>query len=556
MKTELHQFAIPQGTTGPYADHLELDVLIVGAGFSGIYCLQQLRSLGLKTVIFEAAHDLGGTWRWNRYPGARVDSQVPQYQFSFPETWANWTWTTDYPSYEELRAYFDHVESVLDLKKDCAFGTVVVGAEFEPSSGRWQIATQDGRHVSAKYFIAATGFAAKRYVPEWPGIDRFRGRIHHSAFWPEEGVDVQGKRCAVIGTGASGVQVTQALGPVASSLKVFQRTPNLALPMRPRLLTPEEQDRVKPCYPDLFQMRETSFAGFTYDFIERGVFEDDEEEREAFLERIWEMGGFRYWVGTYKDYLYEPKASRVLYDFWCRKVRARIDDPVKRDLLAPLEPLHPFGVKRPSLEVDFFEQFNRPTVELVDVRANPIDSFTETGVRMADGTEHEVDVVCIATGFDVSTGALTNMGLRSIHGTRLDDEWATTVHTHLGLTMHGYPNLFSMYGPQGPTVLSNGPTTAELQGRWIVDTIRTMERRGIKSIDPTLEATRAWKQLVNTLSDRTLLPTTRSTYMGGTFPGKPFEQLNYTGGINNYRLEIRKVLPNLDGFRVVMNRDN
>ncbi|PWY68397.1 FAD/NAD(P)-binding domain-containing protein [Aspergillus heteromorphus CBS 117.55] len=552
MKTDLRQFSNPPGTTGPYANHLDLDVLIVGAGFSGIYCLHELRQLGLKTVLFEAAHDLGGTWRWNRYPGARVDSQVPQYQYSWPETWANWTWSTNYPSYDELRAYFDHVESVLDIKKDCALGTVVVGAEFNPESGRWKISTEDGREVSAKYFIVATGFAAKRYIPEWPGVDSFRGQVHHSAFWPEEGVELRGKKCAVIGTGASGVQITQALGPVASSLKVFQRTPNLALPMRPQQLTAEEQDRVKPTYPELFQLRETSFAGFTYDFLERGVFEDDDAERTACLERMWELGGFRYWVGTYKDYLFDPKANRVIYDFWCRKVRARIENPVKRDLLAPLEPLHPWGVKRPSLEVSFYEEFNRPTVDLVDVRTNPIESFTEKGVRMADGTEHELDVVCIATGFDTSTGALTNMGLRSIHGTWLKEEWAAAVHTHLGLTIHGYPNLFLMYGPQAPTVLSNGPTCVEVQGRWIVDTIKTMERRGIKSIEPTLEATQAWKQTIDGLSNRTLLSTTRSTYMGGTFPGKPFEQLNYSGGVYNYRLEIRKALPSFEGFTVVM----
>ncbi|RAL01241.1 flavin-containing monooxygenase [Aspergillus ibericus CBS 121593] len=542
----------PKGFGGPYANHLYLDVLIVGAGFSGIYCLHELRKLDLKTVIFDTAPDLGGTWRWNRYPGARLDSEVPEYQFSFPETWANWNWSTNYPAYDELRRYFDHIESVLDVKKDCAFDTTVVGAEFDPKSGRWQVTTADGRQVTAKYFIVATGFSAKRHVPDWPGMDSFQGDIHHSALWPEEGVNVQDKRCAVIGTGASGVQLTQALGPVASSLKVFQRTPNLAIPMRLRPLTVEEQERVKPVYPQLFQLRERSFGGFTYDFIERGVFDEDDKERQAFLEQLWEHGGFRYWVGTYPDSLFDTTANRNIYDFWARKVRARIDNPATRDLLAPLEPPHPWGVKRPSLEVSYYDQFNRPNVDLVDVRSNAIESFTEKGILMADGTEHEFDVICVATGFDVSTGGLVNMGLRSIHGTYLKDEWASTVHTHLGLTIHGYPNLFFMYGPHAPTAISNGPTTIEVQGRWIVDAIKAMERKGIKSIDPTLASTHAWKHTINTLSDRTLFPTTRSTYMGGTFPGKPFEQLNYTGGIPNYRAEIRKVLPHFEGFDVVM----
>ncbi|KAI2827265.1 hypothetical protein CBS63078_8370 [Aspergillus niger] len=552
MASDAPQEPTTTGTEAPNGNDLYLDVLIVGAGFSGIYCLHELRKLGLKAVIFDAASDLGGTWQWNRYPGARVDSEMPEYQYSLPETWANWNWSTNYPAYDEIRRYFEHVESVLDVKKDCFFNTVVVSAEYDPTAGRWQIRTANGRHASAKYFIVSTGFAAKRHVPEWPGMNTFRGEIHHSASWPEDGVDVQGKRCAVIGTGASGIQLTQALGPVASSLKVFQRTPNLAIPMRKRPLTVEEQERLKPLYPELFRLRETSFGGFTYDFIERGVFDEDEKEREAFLEQLWDKGGFRYWVGSYSDYLFEAKANRVIYNFWARKVRARIDDPVKRDLLAPLEPPHPWGVKRPSLELSYFDQFNRPNVDIVDVRNNPIDSFTEKGIRMADGTEHEFDVICVATGFDVSTGGLTNLGLRSTEGTYLKDEWAATVHTYLGLTIHGYPNLFFTYGPQAPTALSNGPTTIEVQGRWIVDAIRAMERRGIKSVEPTLSAMHGWKHRIEELSNLTLLPTTRSTYMGGTFPGKPFEQLNYTGGIPGYKGEIRRVLPTFEGFKVVM----
>ncbi|OJZ81076.1 hypothetical protein ASPFODRAFT_146628 [Aspergillus luchuensis CBS 106.47] len=552
MPSDAQQDSNALGPESPNGNSLSLDVLIVGAGFSGIYCLHELRKLGLKTVIFDAAPDLGGTWQWNRYPGARVDSEVPEYQFSIPETWVNWTWSTNYPAYDEIRRYFEHVETVLNIKKDCSFNTVVVSAEFNPKTGRWNIITADGRHASAKYFIVATGFSAKRHVPEWPGMDSFRGDIHHSASWPEDGVDFQGKRCAVIGTGASGVQLTQALGPVASSLKVFQRTPNLAIPMRKRPLTVEEQERLKPLYPELFRLRETSFGGFTYDFIERGVFDENEKEREAFLEGIWEKGGFRYWVGSYGDYLFDAKASRVIYDFWARKVRARIEDPVKRDLLAPLEPPHPWGVKRPSLELDYYDQFNRPNVDIVDVRNNPIDSFTEKGIRMADGTEYEFDVICVATGFDVSTGGLTNLGLRSTNGTYLKDEWAATVHTYLGLTIHGYPNLFFTYGPQATTALSNGPTTIELQGRWIIDAIRTMERKGIKSVEPTLSAMHSWKHRIEELSNLTLLPTTRSTYMGGTFPGKPFEQLNYTGGIPMYKGEIRRALPGFEGFKVVM----
>lgn len=397
MKTDLREFADRRGSSGPDADNLQLDALVVGAGFSGIYCLHELRKLGLKAVIFEAGHDLGGTWRWNCYPGARVDSEVPEYQFSIPETWEGWTWSTNYPAYDELRAYFDHVERVLEIKKDCSFGTFVNDATFDTASGRWQITTTDGRRASAKYLIVSTGFAAKRYIPDWPGIDSFRGIVHHSSFWPEDGVDLKGKRVGVIGTGASGVQITQALGPVVASLKVFQRTPNLAIPMRRRDLTARDQEQLKPIYPELFSLREKTFAGFHYTFSERGIFEDNKEEQEAFLERLWQLGGFRLWVANYKDTLHDAKANRVVYDFWAQKVRQRVHDPITRDLLAPLKPPHPWGVKRPSLEVDYFEQFNRPSVELVDIRTNAIERITEKGLQLTDGTHYDLDAICIAT---------------------------------------------------------------------------------------------------------------------------------------------------------------
>lgn len=551
MKTELSDYAQRLGTTGVYADNLNVDALIVGAGFGGIYCLHELRKLGLKCVIYEAGNNLGGTWRWNCYPGAGVDSEVPEYQYSIPETWKDWTWKSNYPNYAELREYFDHVDAVLQVKKDTAFDSVVVGAEFDVDGGRWQVRTADGRCAYAKYLVIAAGFAAKRYVPEWPGIDSFNGIVHHSSFWPDEHIDVRGKRCAVIGTGASGVQVVQAWGPEAGSLKVFQRTPNLAIPMRKRTLTVKEQEDSKTFYPQLFEYREKTYGGFLYNFIERGVFEDSEEEREAFLEKLWRDGGFRYWVANYKDYLFDPKANRAVYDFWANKVRQRVGDPRIRDLVAPLNPPHPWGVKRPCLEFNYYEQFNRPSVDVVDIKSNAIDRFTESGIMLQDGTEHEFDVICIATGFDVTTGGMTNMGLRSIHGSTLKDDWKNGAYTYLGMTVSGYPNMFHLYGPHGPTLLSNGPTSVEIQGRWIADAIKHMSRQGVKYIDPKPEAARDWKRRINEHSDCSLFPTTKSTYMGGDIPGKVFEQVNYTRGEYEYSSEIRAALPGFEGFNVV-----
>ncbi|KAJ5387744.1 Steroid monooxygenase (CpmA) [Penicillium cosmopolitanum] len=550
FRTELKENAFRRESTGPYADNLSVDALVVGAGFGGIFCLHELRKLGLNTVIFEAGNELGGTWRWNCYPGAGVDSEVPEYMYSIPETWKDWNWSTNYPSYDELRRYFDHVDGVLQVKKDCAFNSVVIDAQFDVKEGRWHVKTADGRSASARYFIVATGFSAKRYIPEWSGMDKFKGIVHHSSFWPDEHIDVRGKRCAVIGTGASGVQVTQAWGPTAGSLKVFQRTPNLALPMKRRALTVSEQEEAKKSYPELFSLREKCFGGFLYTFDERDTFDDNEEERQAFYEKLWDEGGFRFWLANYKDYLFDAKANRPAYDFWSKKTRERIGDPKQRDLLAPLEPPHHFGVKRPSLQSTYYEQFNRPNVEVIDIKNNNIVGFTENGIELQDGAVHELDVICIATGFDISTGGMTNMGLRSIYGTALEDEWKAGAYTYLGTTVRGYPNMFHLYGPHGPTLFSNGPTTVEIQGRWIAHTIKQMERQNIKYINPTREAIETWKKRINHLSDITLFPTTKSTYMGGSLPGKVFEQVNYAGGEPAYAQEIRSVLPNFDGFDI------
>lgn len=393
---------------------------------------------------------------------------------------------------------------------------------------------------------------------------------------------MKGKRCAVIGTGASGVQIVQAWGPIAGDLKVFQRTPNLAVPMRKRELTPEEQDRGKKWYPALFAYREKCFAGFHYDWAEKNTFDDSPEEREAFYEKMWSGGGFRFWVAVYKDNLFNPEANRESYRFWVKKTRSRIGDPRLRDLLTPLEMPHYFGIKRPCLETNYFEQFNRPTVDIVDINSNPIKEFTETGITLQDGTHHEFDVVAIATGFDVVTGgiifphlslfspntrrspdpchlltaefyfpAMTQLGLKSIHNTTLQDEWSAGATTYLGTTVSGYPNMFHVYGAHGPTLLTNGPSTIEVQGRWVADTIDKMRSSGIKYIDPTREASAKWKEHILELNNRTLFPTTQSTYMGGAVPGKVSEPVCYAGGIPRYVTEIREALDSMQGFEVV-----
>ncbi|USW55086.1 Putative FAD/NAD(P)-binding domain, FAD/NAD(P)-binding domain superfamily [Septoria linicola] len=552
LRTKLFEYGKRRRTDGPYADNLEVDALVVGGGFGGVFCWWSLREAGLNTVIYEAGTDLGGTWRWNCYPGAMVDSEVPEYQLSIPATWKTHNWPNNYPTYKDLRAYFDHCDKVLGIKEQTAFESVVVGADFNIKEGRWHVKTADGRTAKAKYLVVAAGFAAKRYLPEeWKDVDKFQGVMHHSSFWPDEEMSVKGKKCAIIGTGATGVQITQAWGPTAGEVKVFQRTPNLTVPMRQRPLTDKEQNEAKKWYPELFDFREKCFGGFLYDFYERDAYEDTPEEREAFLEKLWQDGGFRYWVANYRDYLVDAKANRAVYDFWQKKQAARIKDPRKRDILVPKEPPHPWGVKRPCLEHSYFEQFNRPNVDVIDIKNNPIVRFDEKGFFLQDGTHYDFDVICIATGFDITTGGMTAMGLTSINGEKLKDQWKKAAYTYLGTTIAGYPNMFHLYGPQGPTLLSNGPTSIEVQGRWITDVIKQCEREGIKYINPTDSASRAWKSKINELSDKTLFPTTKSTYMGGSDPKKAFEQTCYCGGLYQYGKDIRAVLPALDGFDVV-----
>lgn len=539
---------------GPYADDLDIDVLIVGAGFGGTSLLYEMRKAGYKTVVYEAGTSFGGTWRWNVYPGARVDSPVPIYELSIPEVYNTWHWTTNYPDWRELQAYFDHCDKVLNLSKDCSFQTVVTGAEFDTNEGKWNVTTADGRHAKARFLVCATGFAAKRYIPEFPGIENFKGIIHHSSFWPIEGVDVKDKRVAVVGTGASGVQMIQEIGPQAKKLTVFQRTPNLALPMGRRDMTKEEQDRLKPYYQNIMEYREKCFAGFDYDFCERNTFDDTPEERQAFFEGLWKRAGFTLWLGGYKDYLFNADANREAYNFWCSKQRARVKDPKKKDLLCPVEMPHFFGIKRPCLEQNYYEVLDRDNVEIVDIgdkSGNAIQEITEKGIKTTDGKEYEFDVIGLATGFDVVSGGMTNMGLKSIHGTYLKDEWKEGAAAYLGTTVSGYPNLFHVYGPQAPTLLSNGPSTAEIQSRWIRDAIKQINRQGLKYVNPTPDAQAAWKKEVNDLTNITLFPTVRSTYMGGSLPGKKKEPMCFAGGVGRFHDEIRAALTGWKGFETV-----
>ncbi|KAK9465237.1 FAD/NAD(P)-binding domain-protein [Lipomyces arxii] len=507
------------------------DVIVLGAGFSGIYLIHHLRKLGFKCHIFEKAPEIGGTWYWNRYPGARVDSDVPVYELSIPEVYETWTWSERFPGWEELRQYFAYCDKVLNISADVDYNTTVVEAVWGEKSQTWEITTSDGRRARAQFFLPCIGFSAKRFTPDFRGLDSFKGEVYHSNDWPEEGVELTNKRVAIIGTGSTGVQITQEAGKVAKELTVFQRTPNLALPMQQRRLDLLDQDKSR--YPELFESRNCTFSGFHFNFVDRNTFDDTPEEREQFYQSLFDYGGFKFWVATYRDLFSDKDANDAAYDFWYRQAHKRINDPEVAEILAPRVAPHPFGTKRPSLEQDYFEQFNKPNVHVVDVNKKPLVRFTENGVVAGDQT-YVFDVLVLATGFDAVTGGYKLIDIIGEGGVCLRDKWAKGTSTYLGLSVAGFPNMFFTYGPQAPTAFSNGPSCIELQSNFIIEVMKYMRQRNIRSINADQIAENEWADEITASANKTLFPLAKSWYMGANIPGKKIEMLNFTSGITKY----------------------
>ncbi|KAJ5622444.1 hypothetical protein N7528_005676 [Penicillium herquei] len=512
---------------------LDVDVAIVGAGFSGIWTLHYLRDeLNLNVKIIDSASDIGGTWHWNAYPGARVDCPVPTYAFDSEEIWKDWDWSEMYPSQAELGAYFAHVDRVWSIRKDCIFNTEVNGATFDGE--RWSLKTNKDITIKAKYFVPAVGFAGEQYIPPWKGKETFQGDIHYPWFWPREGVDVKGKRVAIIGTGPTGVQIFQEWAKEAAETLVFQRTPNMAIPMRPKELDKQAQNVIKEETPELFAACKTTPGGLPWGKHDKRFDDYSAEEIEEILSNLYYTGGFRYWSGGYADLLVSPAANRAAYDFWVKKTRERIKDPVKRDLLAPLEPPHPFGVKRPSLEQDYYELMDKPNVHLINAKAHPIVALTPNGIMTDDGTVYEVDAIALATGYNASTGSLNRMGIKDANGVDISERWKNGVSSFLGMMVPGFPNMFMPYGAHAPTPFSNGPRLIGFQASYIRDIVQKMEANQIRSLEPNPKAAEAWTGLIHTIANMTLVSQADSWYMGANVPGKPREFMYFLGGIPMY----------------------
>jgi len=535
----------------------ELECLVVGMGFGGIYLLHRLRKLGYNVKAVEAGGYLGGIWWWNTYPGARVDTTLPFYEFSDETLWRDWTWKEFFPGQEELHGYFHHVDKVWDLSKDVQYNTTVTAAKFIDDENKWIVKTDQGDKIKCQYLFLATGFAAKEYIPNFKGLDTFKGKAFHSGKMPKgkDTIDFRGQRVAVVGTGASGIQIVQELGDVAKHVTVFQRTPNLCLPMRQRQLNQVEQHKLKREYKYIFEMRKRTVAGWDYTFNPKKTFEVTPEERTALWEELWEKGGFRPWLGNFSDLMQNEKASGAMYTFWRDKVRERIHRPELIDDLAPdvAPPGSPFGTKRPSLEQRFYEVVQQPNVDLVNIRKRPIVEITETGIVTSEEngntSEHPVDIIVLATGFDAGAGTLCRIDIQGIGGQILKEKWASGTRTHLGLATAGFPNLFFLYGPQSPGPFAIGPAAAEIQGDWMIECIEDMKKGGYNRIEALPTAENDWAKLVNDILNGTLIAKSSAWYIGANIPGKVREAANYLGGLPAYSKAIYECTDNnYEGF--------
>jgi len=462
------------------------------------------------------------------------------YQLTAPELFKDWTWDERYPGRDELVRYFDHISNIWDLKKDISFNSRVQKAHWNEATKQWDLtvvqATEWGPQESTtccKSVVFCTGFASKKYVPPFPGMENFKGAISHTAEW-NENIELKDKRVAVVGTGASGVQVVQTISPIVKQLTLFQRTPNMALPMGQKKRTAQDIQEFKEGYPELVKKMRSTYAGFLYDFDPRKTFDVSEEERNQLFEELYHKGGVYFWLGTFSDVLKDKRANDLAYDFWREKTIRRIKDPAMAEVLAPKVPPHAFGTKRISLEQDYFEQFNRDNVNVVDLNSEPIETLTSHGIQTKNG-EQEFDVVCLATGFDSVTGGLTQIDIRGVDGITIKDKWSNGVWTHLGMTTTGFPNMFYIYGPQAPTAFATGPACAEAQGDWIGKCLSFMRENNVNSIQPRPEAEAAWKEHVNTSAQEGLFSETKSWYFGDNIPGKAREALNYMAGLQQYK---------------------
>jgi cyclohexanone monooxygenase len=514
-------------------DQQDVDAVVVGAGFSGLYQLYRLRELGLRTRVFESGDGVGGTWYWNRYPGARCDIQSLSYSYSFsPELEQEWEWSEKYPTQPEVLRYLEHVADRFDLLRDITLRTTVLSAHWDESTARWAVTTDTAERVSAQFLVMATGVLSAAKLPELAGLERYQGRTHHTARWGSEEVRFDGLRVGVIGTGSSGIQSIPLIAKQAADLTVFQRTANFSTPAGNRSLDPAEVAEMKAHYRAWRAAQRISGYGVPSEPPTQTALSVPDDERLRGYEAGWAKGEIVGLISCYSDILVDQAANESAAEFARAKIRAVVRDPAVAETLSPRS--FPIGTKRLCLDSGYYETFNQPHVHLVDLRKTPLTEFTATGLRTSE-REYEFDAIVFATGFDAMTGALKAIDIRGRDGLVLADEWQAGPRTYLGIAVAGFPNLFTVTGPLSPSVLSNMVVSIEQHVEWITDCIAYVRASGSAVIEATPEAEAGWVQHVAEVGSLTLFPMADSWYMGANVPGKARVFLPYIGGVGTYR---------------------
>ena len=512
-----------------------LDAMVIGAGVAGLYQLYRLREMGLTVRSYDTASGVGGTWYWNRYPGARFDSQAEIYQYWFSEElYKSWQPTERFPAQPETEEWLNFVADRLDLKKDIQFNTRIASAHFCEESGRWIVTTEAGETINTQYLISCCGMLSAPLSDRFPGQTDFKGQIYHTGLWPKDPVDFKGKRVAVVGTGATGIQVIQTIAPSVGSMKVFVRTPQYVIPMRNPKYSKEDWEKWGTQFHQLKKRVRETFAGFDYDFDAGPWAEKSPEERQAVLEQLWEDGSLAMWLASFPEMFFDEQVNEVVSEFVRIKMRERLQSkPDLCNLLIPTD--YGFGTHRVPLENKYLEVYLQPNVEAVDCKQSPIERIVPEGIQTADGKIHEVDIIVLAVGFDAGSGALSRIDIRGRDSRSLREQWKQEIRTSMGLQIHGYPNLFTTGAPLAPSAaLCNMTTCLQQQVDWITGCIEFAARHGKQVVEASKEFEDEWVQHHDETAAKTLVVKTDSRYMGSNVDGKPRRLVSYIGGVGNY----------------------
>ena len=517
----------------------DYDAIVIGAGFAGLYAVYKLRELGFRVRAFEKGGDVGGVWYWNRYPGARCDCESYYYSYSFSKALQQeWDWSLRYSEQPEILSYLRHVADRFDLRANIQFDTTVESMVFDEAADLWRVRTSLGEEVSARAVVSAAGCISAIQTPHYPGLDRFAGDVFYTAAWPHDGVDFTGQRVGIIGTGASGVQAIPVIARQATHLTVFQRTANYVIPAHNGPMGEEWRAWVKAHYDEIREKCLASPGAVPFDNPQRKAVETPPDERQAIYERMWALGGLRFFAETFTDLITDPLANETAAEFVRAHIRKVVKDPQVAELLIPRT--HPIATKRPPLDDDYYQTFNRDNVTLVDIAASPITRFSDHAAHTAKAA-YELDALVLATGFDAMTGALMRIATRGRGGVTLQEKWSDGASSYLGLGMAGFPNLFTITGPFSPSVVANMPTGVEHHVDWIADCLTHMRAHGLTSIEPSEAAEQQWVAHATEVANATLYPATNSWYVGANIPGKPRQFMVYLGGFSAYRARCAQV---------------